>query len=350
MTRRPPVIGFVGIHAGRTPGRVVSQNETLARLFEDVGVPVRRTSAVRRPSLRTLHQIASMLLWRSKVDVVVIAVFSGPSFFIAEVASILSRLNGSRTVMFLHGGNLGPWSQAHRRRVRWAFDRADVLLAPSSFLADEFRAWGYDVRCIPNVLAIERYPYRHREAARPRLLWMRTFHENYRPEMAVEVLANVAAVHPEATMTMAGADRGLQAEVRERARELGVDDRIAYPGYMGFEDKIAAFADHDLFLNTNRVDNMPVSVLEAAASGLVPVATAVGGIPALLTDDVDSVLVPDGDADAMAAAVLDLLADDERYAAMGRRARALAEESAWPAVHARWREELAPLVPHRHVP
>ncbi len=83
---------------------------------------------------------------------------------------------------------------------------------------------------------------------------------------------------------------------------------IDFPGYIGADDKAAAFADHDIFLNTNVVDNMPVSVLEASASGLVPVATAVGGIPNLLTDDVDSVLVAARDDQAMATEVLRLLA------------------------------------------
>ncbi len=94
-----------------------------------------------------------------------------------------------------------------------------------------------------------------------------------------------------------------------------------------------AFAEHDIFLNTNIVDNMPVSVLEASAAGLVPVATAVGGIPDLLTDGVDGVLVSAGDDEAMAAAVLDLLDHPARYAAMSARAREMSERSSWTQVH-----------------
>lgn len=348
--RRQPVLGFVGIHAGRRKDQVISQNETLAALFESIGVRVRRTSAVKRPALRTAHQIVSLLSWRGRVDAVIVAVFSGPSFWIADFSSFLSRWNGSRTVLFLHGGALGSFGARHRRRVERVFDRADLILAPSSFLADGFRAWGYDVRLIPNVLAIERYEHRSRPEARPRLLWMRTFFEHYNPQMAVEVLDRVVAHHPTATMTMAGADQGLLADVQALARERGLDDRITFPGYMDLEAKKAAFADHDIFLNTNRVDNMPVSVLEAAASGLVPVATSVGGIPDLLTDGVDAVLVPDEDVEAMADAVLELLSDPDRYAELGRGARALAERSSWTAVHQRWREELGRLLPDQVVP
>jgi glycosyltransferase involved in cell wall biosynthesis len=174
---------------------------------------------------------------------------------------------------------------------------------------------------------------------------MRTFHEHYNPLLAVQVLALVAQKYPQARLTMGGADHGLLAATRAEAERLGVADRVAFPGYVRGEDKAAALADHDIFLNTNDVDNMPTSVLEAAASGLVPVATAVGGIPFLLDDDVNAVLVAPRDPDAMADAVIGLLDDADRYQRLSRGARFLAERSAWPTVRSRWVEELSRLVP-----
>lgn len=339
-----PVLGFVGIHAGKRTDQPVSQNETIARLFAESGYVARRTSAVKAPSLRTAHQILSLLLWRD-VDLIVVAVFSGRSFWIAELATRLGRLTDKRIVLFLHGGNLPVFAPQHRRWVERVFRRADRIIAPSGYLADAFRAWGYDVRIIPNVLFIDDYVYTERERARPALMWMRTFHEHYDPLMAVRVLDRVARVHPDATMTMGGADHGLLDATIAEARRLGVEDRISFPGYMSVEEKRAAFATHDLFLNTNTVDNMPVSVLEAAASGLVPVATAVGGLPKLLHDREDSMLVPTSDDEAMADAVLALVADPRRYAAMSAKARQLALKSSWPEVLELWRDELELLLP-----
>lgn len=343
-SRARPVVGFVGIHAGGRPGQAVSQNETLADLFESVGQPVLRSSAVRRPALRTLHQAYSLLRWRDRVQVVVVACFSGPSFFMVELAAGLRRWTGAAVVVYLHGGRLADFGRGHRRRVRRAFDQADLIVAPSSFLADEFRTWGYDVRIIPNVVAIDRYPYSPRTTARPRLLWMRTLHDIYHPEMAIEVLAHVAQVHPDVTLTMAGADRGKLATLVELAERLGVSDRVTFPGYITMADKLTAFAEHDVFLHTNRVDNMPVSVIEASAAGLVTVATKVGGIPHLLTDGVDARLVDDGNVAAMTEAVLELLRDDDQYSALGLGARALAERSGWTSVRSQWQDELAAFV------
>ena len=343
------VIGFVGIHAGRRRVQPVSQNETLARLFEKTGYGVRRSSSIRSPAWRTVHQIASLLSWRH-VNVLVVAVFSGRSFWIAEIATRLGRLRGKPMVLFLHGGNLPVFGPEHREWVERVFDRADLVLAPSEFLAEAFRSWGLDVRVIPNVLAIENYEYRVRTEARPRLLWMRTFHDHYDPTMAVRVLARVLERHPDARMTMGGADHGLLDSTRTEAERLGVADRIDFPGYMLADGKRRAFADHDLFLNTNIIDNMPVSLLETCAAGLVPVATAVGGIPALVADGEDGLLVPAGDDRAMADAVMQLLSDPDRFARMSAAARRLAERSSWPQVRRRWEQELSLVLPGAEFP
>lgn len=341
---RTPVLGFIGIHAGSRTDQPVSQNETLSWQFERQGYEVFRASAVKAPWLRTAHQMLAILLWR-RVELLVVAVFSGTSFWIAEFATRLGRLTGKRLVLFLHGGALPEFGPAHRRWVESVLSRADLVLAPSEFLAETFRGWGLDVRVIPNVLAIEQYEYRARDRARPALLWMRTFHDHYDPLMAVRVLERVAEEFPEVTMTMGGADQGLLEATKAEAERRGVSDRIDFAGYMLADAKRAAFADHDIFLNTNVVDNMPVSVLEASAAGLVPVATSVGGIPYLLRDGENARLVDVGDDAAMAAAVIELLRDPQRYSALAVQARALAERSSWPEVHRRWEEELSLLLP-----
>jgi glycosyltransferase involved in cell wall biosynthesis len=223
--------------------------------------------------------------------------------------------------------------------------RADLVLAPSDFLARAFEDWGLEVRVIPNVLDLDRYAYRRRDDIRPRILWMRTFHEHYDPLTAVRAFAHVVAAVPEARMTMAGADHGLLEPVKAEALRLGVADLIEFPGYMLMDAKLEAFAMHDIFLNTNVIDNMPISVLEAGASGLIPVATAVGGIPRLLTDGIDSRLVPAGDDEAAAAAILGLLADPAGASSLSEGARRMAERSGWPAVRRRWEQELALIAP-----
>ena len=343
MSGDRPRLGFLGIHAAGRPGQVPGQDEILAELFRGEGYSVRTASAVKWPPLRTLDQIRALLAWRD-LDVVVIAVYSGASFLIARFGTYLGRRIGHRkVVLFLHGGNLPVFASGHRAAVRAAFDRADRILAPSTYLADAFRSWGYEVDVVPNVLPFDPPAVAPRTAARPALLWMRTFAEEYDPSAALDVLGLVSEVHPDATLTMAGGDQGLFEATRSRAAELGLADRTTFPGYLDAAGKADAFARHDFFVNTNKVDNTPVSVLEAAAAGVVPVAMRVGGIPALLTDGANSVLVEPGDRVAMAAAIVDLLEDRERFSHLSAGARELAEGSTWPQVRGRWEAQFARL-------
>src|SRR5271165_6906512 len=69
-----------------------------------------------------------------------------------------------------------------------------------------------------------------------------------------------------------------------------------------------------------------LTLLEAMASGLPVVVTAVGGNPGIVRQDIDGLLVPRGDADAAAAALLRLLDDPNEAAAMGAAGRARVEE------------------------
>jgi glycosyltransferase involved in cell wall biosynthesis len=341
---RRPTLGFVGIHAAGRSGQAPGQDETVAALFAQEGFRVRSTSAVKRPALRTAHQAWSILTWRD-VDVLIVAVYSGPSFFIAELASKLGRLTGKRVILFLHGGRLPEFAATRRRRVTRVLESADRVLAPSDYLASAFRSWGIDVGVVPNVLRVERYVHAVRSPARPRLLWMRTFDAEYDPLTAVRAFAALVARVPEATMTMAGADHGMLDATKAEAAKLDVAGAVHFPGYLGEPEKRAAFADHDIYVNTNLVDNMPISVLEAAASGHLIVATAVSGIPSLLSDGVDSVLVPAGDHQRIADEIADLLDDADRCARLSTAARALAERSSWPAVLEEWERTLAFVAP-----
>ncbi len=96
----------------------------------------------------------------------------------------------------------------------------------------------------------------------------------------------------------------LEADLRRSLASLGVGDRFVMLGYR--DDPAAVLAGADVFTLSSRHEGLPISLLEAMALGLPPVVTAVGGNAEVVTDDVDGVLVPAGDADALAAAYVRL--------------------------------------------
>lgn len=134
----------------------------------------------------------------------------------------------------------------------------------------------------------------------------------------IDAFAAVAASRPDARLVIVGGGP-LEAELRERAGERGLGDRVLLTGQRpGVAGLLPAF---DTFVLSSRHEGLPLALLEAMASGLPAIATRVGGIPEVLTDGVDGRLVPPGDVAALTAAIAGVLDDPDgaaRLATAGR--------------------------------
>jgi glycosyltransferase involved in cell wall biosynthesis len=118
----------------------------------------------------------------------------------------------------------------------------------------------------------------------------------------------------------------LHEELSAQARALGVADRLTLAGERaGVSELLPAF---DVFALPSQTEGLSIALLEAAASGLAIVATAVGGNPEIIHEGATGMLVPLGDADAMATALEALLRDPGRRASLGDAARAWVRQNA----------------------
>jgi glycosyltransferase involved in cell wall biosynthesis len=340
---RGTALAFLGPALGGHDGWVTTQGEVLAGLFAAEGDRVLVSSDRIPPLRRAADHARDLVRWRREAAVAIVSVFSGRAFALGAESLALARALGVPSVAWLHGGGLPAYGERHPRLVRRTLGLADEVVAPSAFLARWADGMGLASRVIPNVVDLGAYEHRPRTTLRPRLLWMRTFLDAYDPMTAVRVLARLRADGLDATLTMAGQDKGLLGPTRALASDLGLGHAVTFPGFASGSGKLRLLADHDVFLNTNLVDNAPVTVLEAAASGLVVVSTAVGGVPDLLPDGEAARLVPAGDVEAMAGAVVHLLGHPQEAASLAAAARAVAERSDRPAVQGAWRDLVADL-------
>ena len=101
----------------------------------------------------------------------------------------------------------------------------------------------------------------------------------------------------------------------------------------------------DVFVNASSIDNQPVSILEAFASGIPVVSTAIGDIPMMLRGGEAGVLVEADDA-SLADAVTRLLEDPSLSLRIARRARKEVERYTWPHVGAEWNTLYSELLQH----
>lgn len=327
---------FGNFLSGSLGGRSVC--EDVADRFEGRGAAVLRASPHRQPIRRLLHMLSTAARRRGDFDVAHIDVYSGRGFIWAESVALLLRGLGKPFVLTLRGGMLPEFGLANPRRMRRLLRAAQRVTAPSTFLVDAMREFRDDIMVLPNGVDVPAYRGRPREKPGPRFLWLRRFHAMYNPILAVRVLARVSQTHFDARLTMAGPDEGdgsLAATLAE-AERLGVAFRVHVVGNVPKPDIPQLMASHDIFLNTTDVDNTPISLVEAMASGLCIVTTNVGGIPALCTDRETALFVPPRDADAMTAACLSILGEATLGRDLSGRALAWASRFDMDQILARW--------------
>jgi glycosyltransferase involved in cell wall biosynthesis len=139
---------------------------------------------------------------------------------------------------------------------------------------------------------------------------------------------------PDATLTIAGYGSE-ERRLRELTVAVGCAGAVRFTGRVDPDDMPRLYADHDIFVNASVLDNQPVSVLEAFASGLPIVSTAVGDIPYMVRNGETGTLAS-ADAADLAGALVRVWNDPDGARAMARRARAAVRRYTWPTVREEW--------------
>ncbi len=335
-TEAPLNLCFLGPFIGRHFGYIPSQAQIVGDLLIEAGHSVRFSSASLQRVVRLFEMNLTILRHQRGIDVACLEIYSGRSFVIQDTVSWLCKRLRVPLIMWLHGGALPTFMNQYPRWSRRVLGRADLLVAPSPYLVEAVKVHGFNAQLIPNVVNMDNYPFRERSEVQPKLFWMRSFHNTYNPEMAIDVVAELHRRSLDVRLVMAGPDKGTLPRTKQRAIDLNIGDRVEFPGFIGLSDKISYGNASDIFINTSRIDNMPVAFIEAAALGLPIVSTDVGGIPQLITEGETGLLVPSEAVNEMADAVETLIKQPALTQRLSTNGRALAEKSSWRRVRPQW--------------
>jgi len=256
------------------------------------------------------------------------------------IGGLVSHLTGLPLLITLHGSDVyvAEHSKAYAVAARLGFRRAQRVTAVSKDLCARALTLGLDedkALVIPPGREVERYlnakganmrarlgipPSAPVVGALGRLVYKKGFGH------LISAMRVVLANLPDAYCVIGG-DGDLREELAAQAQELGVAERVVFAGPVAWEDTPDYYALCDVVAvpsvidAAGNVDGLPLVLLEAMASGAAVVASRVAGIPDVVLDGINGLLVPPGDGEALGAALLRALRDAPLRAALGARAR-----------------------------
>ncbi|MDR4514619.1 glycosyltransferase family 4 protein [Nitrosomonas sp.] len=306
-------------------GGMANQTRQLAGLLQQEGVrvelvqvnaPYQPAWAGRIRGLRAVFRLIPFLfqLWRTagQVQLFHIMANSGLAWHLFAAPAIwIARLRNIPVIVNYRGGEAQAFFQKSFRWVRPSLERTDVIIVPSGFLEAVFAQFGYATRIVPNIIDLSRFSVRSRRektdwADAPHIVVTRNLEAIYDNATAIRAFHIVQQSVPGARLTVAGA--GPEKTILEHlVTELGLQDSIRFTGRIDNDAIAALYQSADMMINASLVDNMPISILEALASGVPVVSTDAGGIPYLVEHNRTALLVPKKDPAAMADAMLKIL-------------------------------------------
>src|ERR1700722_6556713 len=292
------------------------------------------------PLLRTVvrQPIYLFQLWRGLKGADIAHIFSASywSFLVAVAPALwISRRRGAKTLVHYHSGE----ARDHVQRfpgARRGLKRADSLVVPSGYLLNVFREFGLKAGVIPNVVDGSQFAFRLRRNLRPHLICTRGFHPYYCIDLVVRAFAEVKKMFPEARLDLVGAGP-LEKEIEALVRELKLTG-VEFKGAVAHGEIGRLYDQADIFINASKLDNTPVSILEAFASGLPVVSTEPEGMRYLVENGRTGLLSAPGDARALAENVLRVLRDAKLAEGLMLNARREMKRYSWGVVREQWME------------
>lgn len=277
-------------------------------------------------------------------------------YFGTEAARALPYLRQEKRpkVVSFHGADVS--NSLSERDFQALLGCVDLFLARSQTLADQLVTRG----CPPERIRLNRTSVPLPEISMPdgplrkgrvRLLQACRFIPKKGLDISLKALSILVAQGMDVTLDLAG-DGPERGALETMARELNLEDRINFLGFLPNQELLARLPDYSLFVHPSRVtasgdrEGIPNSMLEAMAYGLPVVATGHSGIPEAISHGVEGLLVKQDDPAGLAQAISTVLEDETFYRRMSTAARTRIEQDfssrrAIAELHAAYQDAIA---------
>lgn len=292
----------------------------------------------RIPYIRTMARelLYGRILWRKlrRADIAHVFVASYASFLVVLLPPwLFGRARGTKLLVHCHSGE----AQDHlggSRMARYLLRKAETVAVPSGYLVDVLRQFGVEAKVVPNIVNLDQFSYRRRDTFEPSFVCTRGFHAYYRIDDVLRAFAEIQRKFPSARLCLVGGGQS-GPEMKRLARDLGLM-KVEFSGLVSREQIGQYYERANFFLNASVLDNMPVSILEAFASGTPVITTASGGIPHIVEHERTGLLCEPGDWKSLAENALRIVREPELARRIAANAYEESKRYQWENVRPQW--------------
>ncbi len=275
----------------------------------------------------TVLRMTARLL-TDRVDLLHIHVSTGGSVYRQTLTALIALAFGQNVIMHCHSGKFPSFFSRQPRPIKAAvaavFRRCHRLIVVShnweAFYAETLGIAQQRIVVMQNPVALPAHPGTRSVTLPVRMLFLGQVNE----AKGVFDLIRATAIAAEKMrdyfhVTIAG--HGDLTPAKALVEQLGIAANVSFPGWVGPEQRDAYLAEADVFLLPSYFEGLPMSLLEAMSWGLPSITTSVGGIPDVLDDNVEGLLIKPGDIDALATAILEMIDKPALRQRLGKAAR-----------------------------
>ncbi|MBR4146461.1 MAG: glycosyltransferase family 4 protein [Bacteroidales bacterium] len=221
-------------------------------------------------------------------DVFHIHCCSNWGFLPAVIGIRVGKRLKKRIVLTYHGGGGEAFFDKHPRLVHRYLTRTDVNIVLSGFLSKVFEKHQLPYVVIPNIIELDSSRFRERNPLCPCFISIRSHESLYNIPCILRAFQHVQQTVPEASLILVG-DGSQHEQLVQKAETMDLQ-HVVFTGRVENKEIYNYLDQADIMLSAPKVDNMPVSLIEAMNAGLLVIASRVGGVPYMIEDGVNGLL------------------------------------------------------------
>lgn len=245
----------------------------------------------------------------SKIRIVHVHGASYNSFYRKKIFINTAKFFGKKVVYHIHGGGFCDFYNVNKNVVRKVLTRVDVVIVLSdswkNFFENEVGCKRVEV--VPNIV-----PYHEENKKGENLPLKCVFLGTINKNKGIYDMVDVVCEHQNELrgyLTLYIGGSGEQDKMLSLINRYGIADIIKYVGFVSGDKKTLLLQSSDFYILPSYVEGLPISILEAMSYSLPIISTSVGGIPEIVENGVNGILIQPGEKDALYKAIMQLLFD-----------------------------------------